>query len=81
MALLSCGRGGLAPQSVTVMLFSHPGSTTGTSLFAIPDRDRRSGSPLIIVWCTRTEAVAVPHIRAASTGCLLLVPVVRNRKT
>jgi hypothetical protein len=63
---------GLAlPQRVTVML-SGGRPTTGPSLFALPDRDRRLGSALVIVWCTRTDAIAVPRIRAASTGCVLL---------
>jgi hypothetical protein len=38
-------------------------------------------STLIILRYTRTDAIGVPHIRAASTGCLLLFPFTRNRKT
>ena len=66
------GRQGLAlPQSVTVMLSSDR-LATGTSHFALPGGERRSGSARIIVWCTRPDAVAVPRTRDASTGCVWL---------
>jgi hypothetical protein len=44
-------------------------TTTGTSHFAVPDRDRRLGGAPIIVWGTRTDAVAgSTHPRRMPTG-------------
>jgi hypothetical protein len=63
-----------------VMLSSHPADYLNVAFCDARPRPA-VGSPLIIMWRTRTDAIGVPRIRAASTGCLLLFPFTRNRKT